>query len=196
MNFPLQVRFKRLAISSQIYLTDAAGNLVFYVKQKAFKLKEAITVFADEEQTRPLYRIAADRVLDFSARYHITREDGTPVATIGRKGMRSIWKAHYDLSIAGGPELVIREENAWVKVIDGIVGDIPIVGLFTGYMFHPAYRVTSPDEATLHLRVQKQPALFEGRYTIERPGSELTEEQQTAAVLGIQVLLLLERTRG
>lgn len=38
---------------------------------KAFKLKEAITVFADEAQTRPLYHINAGRVIDFSATYTI-----------------------------------------------------------------------------------------------------------------------------
>ena len=61
MNFPLELRFKILAIASQIAVRDASGNLLCYVKQKAFKLKEAVTVFGDEEQTRPLYTIKADR---------------------------------------------------------------------------------------------------------------------------------------
>ena len=47
MNFPLDLRFKLLAIASQIAVTDAQGQLVYYAKQRAFKLKEAVTVFAD-----------------------------------------------------------------------------------------------------------------------------------------------------
>jgi hypothetical protein len=53
MNYPLDLSFKLLALASQIYVRDSQGNLVFYVKQKMFKLKEAITVFGDEAQTQP-----------------------------------------------------------------------------------------------------------------------------------------------
>jgi uncharacterized protein YxjI len=42
LNFPLQINFKVLAIAQQLSLTDATGNLIFYVKQKAFKLKESL----------------------------------------------------------------------------------------------------------------------------------------------------------
>ena len=45
MQFPLQLRFKVLALATQIYVTDASGATVFYVKQKMFKLKEDIAVF-------------------------------------------------------------------------------------------------------------------------------------------------------
>ena len=66
MNFPLELRFRIVAISAQASLRDASGHLLCYVKQKAFKLKEAVTVFGDEAQQRPLYHINADRVLDIS----------------------------------------------------------------------------------------------------------------------------------
>ena len=71
MNFPLDLSFKKVALNPQVSVRDASGNVVLYTKQKAFKLKEAVTVFADEAQTRPLYTINADRVLDFNARYNI-----------------------------------------------------------------------------------------------------------------------------
>jgi hypothetical protein len=196
MDFPLQLGFKIVAIAPQITVTDAAGRLRFYVKQKAFKLKEAVTVFADAEQTRPLYRIAADRVLDISAQYHITdAASGAPLGVVQRRGMRSLWKAHYEIHRDGGPILTIREENPWVKVIDGLLGEIPVLGMFTGYFFHPAYRVARAADDGPVLRAVKQPAFFEGRYTIERTG-ELSENDQTLAVLGVLMMLLLERQRG
>ena len=43
------------------------GNLIGYVKQKMFKLKEDINIFADENQTQQRFNIKADRVIDFSA---------------------------------------------------------------------------------------------------------------------------------
>ena len=58
LTFPLSLRFKLIAVASQIDVTDAQGASVFYVRQKAFKLKEAVTVYRDATQGQPLYRIA------------------------------------------------------------------------------------------------------------------------------------------
>ena len=194
--FPLDLRFKLIAIASQISVHDASGRLICYVKQKAFKLREAVTVYGDEAQTRPLYRIEADRVLDISAQYHV--EDVATGATLGvvqRRGMRSFWRAHYEVHRDGRPLFLVQEENPWTKVIDGFIGEIPIVGLFTGYMLHPAYAVTRADTGTKVLRVVKQPALFEGRYRVEQTAT-LDDADEELAVLSILMLLLLERARG
>ncbi len=195
MNFPLDLRFKILAIASQIAVTDAQGHLVYYVKQKAFKLKEAVTVFGDEGQTRPLYRIAADRILDISARYRIEDTGGAELAILQRRGMKSLWKAHYEIHQGGRETFVIREENGWIKVLDAIVGGIPIVGIFAGYMFNPAYLVSRGEGHPALLRVAKQPALFEGTFRIDAYALP-QGEQVDVAVLAVLMVLLLERARG
>ena len=195
MIFPLDLRFKLMAIASQISVTDAQGRLIYYVRQKAFKLKEAVTVFADEGQTRAVYRIAADRILDISASYRIEDAGGAEVGTLRRQGMRSFWKAHYEIHQNGRLAFVIREENPWVKVMDGVFGEIPIVSLFAGYVFHPAYLVSRGEDQPPVLRVVKRPALFEGVFRVEAiaaadgPGIDL-------AVVGMLMMLLVERGRG
>ncbi len=194
MNYPLQISFKIIAIAQQLSITDAQGNLVFYVKQKAFKLKEAVTVFADAGQTQPLYTINADKVLDFSARYHFADNHGNPIGSVKRQGMKSIWKARYDIMDGESPVMMISEENAWTKVFDSLLGEIPIVGMFTGYFFHPAYRVTRPDGAML-LRIEKQPAFFEGKFVVEKH-MEMSPVEETRALLSLVMMLLLERGRG
>ena len=194
MTFPLTLRFKRIALAPQIRVTDATGALLYYVRQRAFTLREAVVVFADAEQTRPLYRMTADRVLDFSATYRIADEHGRVVGTVQRQGMRSLWRAHYDVRIGGAASLTIREENPWVKLLDGILGEIPVLGLFTGYVLHPAYRVARADGGPI-LRVAKQPALFESRYTIDRL-ADPTPEEETVVVLALLMMALLERGRG
>ena len=195
LRFPLDLRFKIIAIAPQITVNDAGGTVIAYVKQKAFKLKEAVTVFSDATQTRPLYSIAADRVLDISATYHITDAAGTPLGAVQRRGMKSLWRAHYEIHRDGRPMFLVREENPWVKVIDGLIGEIPIVGLFTGYLLHPAYRVSRIDGDAPVLRATKKPALFEGRYVVERTG-DLGEDEERLTLLGVIMLLLLERDRG
>jgi len=115
MNYPLDISFKLLALAQQLSVRDAQGNLIFYVKRKAFKLKEAITVFADEAQMRPLYHLNADRVIDFSARYLFTDHAGNTLGSIKRHGMRSLWKSHYEIEDEHHAALSLNEERAWIK---------------------------------------------------------------------------------
>jgi uncharacterized protein YxjI len=77
MHYPLELQFKFWALSPQLSVTDGHGSLVFYVKQKLFKLKESITVFGDAQQNNPLYSIKADRIIDFSASYNFASSSGT-----------------------------------------------------------------------------------------------------------------------
>jgi hypothetical protein len=186
--------FKLVALAPQLSVTTPDGTVRFYVKQKLFKLKEAVTVFADTAQSQALYTINADRVLDFSARYHFTAATGQPIGAIKRQGMRSLWKAHYEIFDGETSVLTIREANPWTKVLDALLGEIPIVGMFTGYVFNPAYVVSRPD-STVVLRAKKQPAFFESKFTIEQV-AELGEHEETQALLSLIMMLLLERSRG
>ena len=194
LDYPLGISFKIVALAPQISVTDASGNLILYVKQKLFKLKEAVTVFADAQQTQPLYKMNADRVLDFSARYNFTDQQGTPLGAVKRQGMKSLWKARYDILDGDAVVMTIQEENPWVKIIDGFFTQIPIVGMFSGYVFHPAFLVMRPDE-TVVMRVQKEPAFFEGKFTIEKK-AQLGETEERRVMLSILMMLLLERARG
>ncbi|MDP9348176.1 MAG: hypothetical protein M3P24_03395 [Gemmatimonadota bacterium] len=194
MKFPLRLTFKKIAIAPQLSVTDAEGTLQLYVRQKLFKLKESVTVFADREQTRPLYSINADRVLDFTARYTFTDQAGRVLGGVRRQGMRSLWRARYEVFRGEEVALHIQEENPWVKVLDGIVGDIPVLGLLSGYLLHPSYVVSRPDGAPV-LRLTKEPALFEGKFAIEKR-AELEPHEEGLAVLALLMMTLLERDRG
>lgn len=195
MNYPLNLSFKIIAIAPQISVTDASGNLVMYVKQKAFKLKEAVTVFADQGQTQPLYTINADRVLDFSASYHMAATNGFQIGSIKRQGMRSIWRSHYDLfDPSGQPTVSIREENGWVKVGDALLNGIPVLGMFTGYFLNPTYLATRSNGQPL-MRLSKEPAFFEGRFRMDPLGS-MDQVEESRVVLGLLMMILLERSRG
>ena len=195
LQFPLTLSFKIIALAPQISVLDSAGQLIGYVRQKMFKLKESVTIFADREQTRPIYHIAADRVLDISAQYHIEDASGAPAGVLKRRGMRSIWRAHYEIHRGGQLRLEINEENPWSKVADSIFSGLPLIGALSGYLFHPAYRVTYTSTGAPLLRAIKQPAFWEGRYSVERAGDGDTEDERLA-VLCILMMLLLERRRG
>ena len=194
MRFPLTLSFKKVALAPQIYVHDADGQLQLYVKQKLMKLKEAVSIFGDEEQQNLLYTIQADRVIDIRARYTIRDTSGTEIGFLQGKGMRSLWKLHYEVGRNGQTVFDIREDNAWIKVLDGLLGEVPVLGLFTGYFLNPKYNITRPD-GSLALRIIKQPAFFEGKFTIEK-SADLTPHEEGVAVLGLLMMLLLERHRG
>ncbi len=195
MNYPLKLSFKLLALASQIYIRDANGQLIGYVKQKLLKLKEDINVFADEQQTQHLYNIKADRVIDFSARYNFSDAQGRSLGSIKRKGMRSIFKANYEIYDERETQVLqIHEENGWVKVIDAVIGELPLIGMFTGYFFNPSYIVERMDNSPV-ARLKKQPAFFEGVFDLE-PLTQIGADEEVRVVLSVLTMTLLERSRG
>jgi uncharacterized protein YxjI len=191
LNYPLSLSFKIIAFNPQVKITDASGQTVLYVKQKALALKEAVKVFADEQQTQHLYDIKANKIIDFSAQYTITRPQGLPVGVVKRQGMRSLWKASYIITDHTGAEVgLIHEENPWMKVLDAVLSEnIPFIGMF----INPAYLVDLGGQTVLHLK--KQPAVFEGKFTLTKRG-EFNEAQENLLLTSLIMMLLLERSRG
>lgn len=74
-----------------IRIYGPGGQLVAYVQQKAFKLKEDIRVFGDEGKVQELLTIKARQVMDFGATYDITDSaSGERVGSLQRKALKSI----------------------------------------------------------------------------------------------------------
>ena len=194
MQYPLQLSFKILALAPQISVIDSAGRQIYYVKQKLFKLKEAVTVYADQAQSRSLYTINADRIIDFSAQYHFTDHRGMNFGSVKREGMKSLWRARYNIMNGASPSLTIREENPWIRVMDGIFGEIPVLGLLSGYLFHPAYIVSNNGGQSL-MRLEKMPAFLESKFEIKKL-AELDASEETRILLSLLMMVLLERSRG
>jgi uncharacterized protein YxjI len=195
MSYPLTIRFKVLAIARQLSVEDAGGRLLMYVKQKAFKLKEAITVFADEEQRRALYHINADRIIDFSARYAISDAGGQQIGAVRQQGMRSIWRTRYEVVRGDDVVFEVQEENPWAKVGDHFLGEIPLLGVLAGYLFHPKYLISQAGGAAV-LRATKQPAFFESRFEVERLPATLSAEDERLLLIAAVTVVLLEKNRG
>jgi hypothetical protein len=195
--FPLSLKFNIATLASDFVAKDASDLTVAYVKQKLFKLVEDVAVYTDETQSELLYRIKADRWLDFSAVYNFTDADGNLVGKIARKGWASLWKAHYEIFDDGAdapPEYTVTEENAWVKVLDGLLTEIPLLGLFTGYLLNPAYQVVDHTGQQV-ARLKKQPSFWGRKFVVEKLGS-LEGRNQERILLGLMMLVLLERRRG
>ena len=194
MQYPLELTFKLLTFGQRITASDANGQVVMFIKQKMLRLKEHVEVFADAEQTQLLFTIKADRVIDFSANYHFADSQGNDWGAVRRQGMRSLWTAHYDIIQDGEVEMSIREESPVKKLLESLLGEIPIFGLLAIYLINPTYLVSRPDGTNL-LRLTKKPAFFEGRFTLEKL-AEMPEDDELRSLLAILMAVLLERRRG
>ncbi|QNS42418.1 hypothetical protein H0S70_05450 [Chryseobacterium manosquense] len=196
LNYPLDFKFKITTLSSDFNITDKNGNYVAYVRQKMFKLKEDVIIFNDETRTRELFRIQANQWIDFNASYSMTDlENGKNFGTLARKGMRSLWKSHYDvLDENNALKYQISEDNAWVKILDGFIGEIPIVGMFTGYFLNPSYTVKD-SAGKEYFRLKKMPSLIGRRFQLDRL-IDIDDKDESLVVLSLLMMVLLERERG
>lgn len=200
-NYPLTLRFKLIALAPRIIVTDASGQQVAYVHQKVWNLREDIRIFTDESKSHEVFRINADRILDIRAKYSFTDSaNGQSLGYVQPAALRSIWRATYLIFAADGSVTHhIREDNPWVKVLDALFQEIPFVGLFAGYVLHPAYtayRGSSREDTsvpTLHLT--KQPGFFEGIFTIERVG-DVTSQEEMRLLLALILMVQFMRRRG
>ena len=160
LDFPLSLQFKISTFTNDFTVKDTYGTTVAYVKQKLFKFIEEITVFTDESQTTEAYRIKANKWIDFSAAYTFFDNQGKDIGKVARKGWASLWKANYEVyNTAQQQEFVIREENAWIKVLDGLLCEIPIIGMVSGYFFNPSY-IISRQDGTAVARLKKEPSFW------------------------------------
>jgi uncharacterized protein YxjI len=192
--YPLTLTFKFWALSPQITINNAQGQTLMHVQQRLFKLKELIHVFADARRSQELYTIKADRIIDWSARYNFADDAGRVIGALKRRGMKSLWKAHYD--VYNGDQIIftIQEENPWIKVLDSLFAEIPIVGMFTGYVFNPAYIVQRPNGRNV-MRLSKIPSFWSRMFNIKAL-DKLNPQEEPQVLLSLMMLLLLERNRG
>lgn len=196
--YPLHVTFKIWTLSpNRVSIRDNEGKLLFVMRQKAFRLKEAIIVYGDEQLSQPLYEIKADRVIDFSARYNFCDIQGTDLGGVKRQGMKSLWSAKYDIFdrlAATTPVMTIQEDEPWVKVLDALFSEIPIVGMFTGYIFNPSYTLARTSGANV-MKLSKIPGFLSRNFTIQKV-DQLDQQEEFQAIFSILMMIFLERRRG
>jgi len=196
LNYPLDFKFKLTTLASDFNITDKNGNAVAYVRQKMFKLKEDVVVFENDSKTKELFRIKANQWIDFNASYSINEiATGKSFGRLARKGMRSILKATYDiLDVSDKQKFTVSEDNAWIKFFDGMVGEIPIIGMFTGYFLNPTYTVKGIDGKD-YFKLKKMPSMFGRRFQLDRI-IDIDDEDESLVILSLLMMILLERSRG
>lgn len=195
IQFPVNFTFKVTSLANDFEVKDANDQVYAYVRQKMFKFIDEIKVYSDTTKENLLFTINANKWLDFSAAYTFTNAQGLPLGKVARKGWASIWKARYEVfSVNDEQKYMIREENAWIKVFDALLNEIPILGIFTGYLFNPAYRVTDMSGKAV-IRLKKEPSFWGRKFNVTKT-DEYPQQETELILLSLMMMILLERRRG
>ena len=67
-----------------LYRISAGPPPVAFVRQKQMAIKEDIRFFADESETRELFRIKARSMFDLGGRYDVTSPEGETIGVLGK----------------------------------------------------------------------------------------------------------------
>lgn len=107
------------AIGGAFRIMDAEGNIIFYSRQKLFKLKEDIRIFDSKGMEREVLNIKARHIIDFSAAYDVldssTQEK---VGVLRRRGFSSMFRDHWEILDKNDlPFASIREDSSFLAFI-------------------------------------------------------------------------------
>ncbi|RKH59418.1 hypothetical protein [Corallococcus aberystwythensis] len=108
--------FKLFGGAFHIY--DEVGNVAFYSKMKAFKLKEDLRIYSGEDMQEELITIQARSILDFGATYDVTdAATGERVGALRRKALSSMLRDTWLVLDVDGQEVGRIEEDSMLLAL-------------------------------------------------------------------------------
>ncbi len=113
------IRKKIIKILGQAFhIYDSNGNVVFYSKLKAFKLKEDIRLYTGEDQTTEVLTIKAQKVLDIRSAYDvIDSKTQRRVGGLRRKALKSILKDEWLILDENEREIGMMQEDSMLMAL-------------------------------------------------------------------------------
>ncbi|MEK7817522.1 MAG: hypothetical protein AAB281_04625 [Actinomycetota bacterium] len=184
---PLTFRRKAFtAVGKKVFVTNQAGELLLFVKQKGFKLKEDIRVYGDEEKTEERLLIQARKVVDFNVAFDvIDSASGEKVGGLRRKGWSS----------------AIRDEWHFLDNNDNQVGLIhedsmamALVRRFATSLIPQTYEFKANGQNIANLKQHFNPFILKADFTFN-PGAETLIDPRLA-VAGAILLMTVEGRQG
>jgi uncharacterized protein YxjI len=106
-------------IGASFHIYDNKQNLLFYVEQKGFKLKEDIRVFTSEDMMEEVLLIQARNAIDFSGTYDVFESNtNKKIGALRRKGLKSMFKDEWLILDSADNELGnIKEDHMGLAII-------------------------------------------------------------------------------
>jgi hypothetical protein len=105
-------------LGRRFHVYGADGALVAFVKHPLLKLRQEFTIFADENETRPLLVIKARQLIGLDLNFDVfDAATGQMVGSIRKRGLKSILRDTLELLGPGDQPVGLCEETgmAWLR---------------------------------------------------------------------------------
>lgn len=193
LKFPLDIKFHIATFSNDFTVTDANNHSLFYVREKVFSWRDSIKVYRDSSKKEELYHLRSNKLIDFQQTFTITDVNGNVIGKARRKTFKSFWTATFHIYDANDNHLyTIKERSGFVRMMDGMVGEIPVIGFFSGYIFNPKYVLTDLNGAE-YMEVSKEPSFFGRKFKLNQ---FKPSQDDSLFILSFMMMLISDRDRG
>jgi hypothetical protein len=118
-------RAKVFDIAPKFYFYDPQGNVIAFLKQKLFKLKEDIRLYSDDSATQELLLIKARNYFDIATTYDVTDAgSGQRIGALKRKGLKSMLRDEWQFLDMNDTEVgLIQEDSTGKAIARRLLGD-------------------------------------------------------------------------
>lgn len=107
------VRRKFWSIFDRVFRVQTAdGQMILYVKHPIFRLREEFTIWADEAQTQPVFKLKSRQIIAINFAFDITDAvTGQHIATIQKRGLKSLVRDTFLILDPMGNQIGTMEEH-------------------------------------------------------------------------------------
>lgn len=194
LQYPLHFKFRITSLSNDFSATDANGKSIYYVREKMFSLRDIVMVYSDESKSELLYELRSNKLIDFQQTFSMTDRTGRVIGKVRRKSIKSLWRSTFNLMDAEDRiDHTIKEKNPFVKFWDGLFGELPLIGMLSGYIFNPSY-ILEDDLGEQIFEISKEPSFFGRKFKVLKLTSKNIDDERL--VLSLMLMVLMERSNG
>jgi uncharacterized protein YxjI len=172
-----------------LYRISAGPTPVAFVRQKRMAIKEDIRFYADESETRELWRIKARSMMEISARYDVRTPEGETIGVLGKVFGKSLLRSTWQILDPAEQALAVATERSMsIAVLRRLVEVVPY-GDFVPIPFH-----FTIDAGERHIGDLNRRLGFRDTYDLDVSGDvERTIDRRLAVSLGIALDALQSR---
>jgi uncharacterized protein YxjI len=172
-----------------LYRISAGPTPVAFVRQKRMAIKEDIRFYADESETRELWRIKARSMMEISARYDVTTPEGETIGVLGKVFGKSLLRSTWQVLDSAEQALAVATERSMsIAVLRRLIEVVPY-GDFVPIPFH-----FTIDAGERHIGDLNRRLGFRDTYDLDVSGDvERTIDRRLAVSLGIALDALQSR---
>lgn len=112
------VKEKRLTLGRQLRILGPDGKQLAFARQKMFRLREDIRIYAEQSRDTEVLVLRASKILDFNAAFEVfDPTTGEHLGIIRRKGWSSMLRDKWQFADAGGTAYATLEEDSMMMAL-------------------------------------------------------------------------------